>query len=282
MMKVLLTGASGFIGRNIANALAAAGHEVMSISRHHGVDFSHMQTAADWLPYLKGIDAIINCVGIIGETGGQRFDVLHSLAPSALFRACEREGVRRVLQISALGADETAFSAYHLSKRVADDFLRSLDMDWFILRPSLIYGRGGKSAALFMRLAALPIVPVIGDGRQTLQPIHISDVVATALRALTSATSRQTIDIVGGEVFTFTEWLQQMRRAQGLAPTRTVHIPLSLAAGASAIGRYINPIFQPENFRMLQSSHSFDVQPLTAFLGRTPKKVDSALFFSDI
>lgn len=280
-MKILLTGAGGFIGRNIATALELAGHQVTPVSRSHGIDFCHMRNLSDWLLHLEGIDAVINAVGIIGESGTQRFDALHRLAPIALFQACARLGIRRVVQISALGADETAFSAYHLSKRAADEGLRSLDLDWFVLRPSLIYGRGGKSAAMFMRLAALPLMAVIGDGQQQLQPIHISDVVATVLKSLTSTKPRQTIDIVGNETVTFTEWLQTMRHAQGLTRASVLRIPFPLAMAGAFLGRYVNPILQPENLRMLQTGYWADVGPLAQFLGRMPLAVESSLFFSD-
>jgi len=280
-MNILLTGANGFIGRNIAAALAAAGHQVTPVSRRHGLDFSRMITPAHWLPHLKHIDAVINCVGIIGEQGTQRFEPLHTLAPSALFRACSEARVRRVLQISALGADETAFSAYHLSKRAADDALRSLDLDWFVLRPSLIYGKGGKSAELFMRLARLPLIPVIGDGQQQLQPVHIADVVATVMHCLTSSETRKTLDILGTETVTFTEWLQWMRRAQGLPRAPAFHMPFQLAMMISRVARHFNPMLQPENLRMLQAGHSADVQPLVRFLGREPLVIEPGLFFAD-
>lgn len=279
-MNILLAGATGFIGSHLATALAAAGHRVKPASRTNGIDFGRMLAPADWLPHLEGVDAVINCVGIIGETGNQRFDTLHRLAPSALFHACSQAGVRRVLQISALGADETAFSAYHLSKRAADDSLRSLDLDWFVLRPSLVYGPGGKSTALFMRLAALPLIPIIGDGRQKLQPVHIGDVVDTALKCLASAQTRLTLDIVGCETFSFAEWLQAMRLAQGLPPARVLRIPLAMALAGARLGGCFNPILRPENVRMLQKGYWADVQPLARFLGRLPRKAEPHLFFS--
>lgn len=281
-MNILLTGASGFLGRNIAAALVASGHPVTPASRSKGVDFCHMLSPADWLPQLEGIDAVINCVGIIGESGNQRFESLHTLAPSALFLACAQAGVRRVVQISALGADEAAFSAYHLSKRAADDVLRGLNLDWFVLRPSLIYGRGGKSADLFMRLATLPLIPVIGDGQQALQPVHISDVVATVLQSLTSSKVRQTLDIVGTETITFVEWLQTMRQAQGLPRARPFHVPFALATALTHIGRHFSPMLQPENLRMLQTGYLADFRPLVRFLGRMPLATEAHLFFSDV
>ena len=280
-MNILLTGASGFIGRNIAATLTAAGHRITPVSRRHGIDFGHMQNSTDWLPHLKGIDAVINAVGIIAESGTQRFESVHTLAPIALFRACHHAGIRRVLQISALGADETAFSAYHLSKRAADDVLRSLDLDWFVLRPSLIYGRGGKSADLFMRLATLPLIPVIGNGLQALQPVHITDVVATVMHSLTPTPSQQTLDIIGRDTITFVEWLQQMREAQGLSRARVIHTPFPVAMALAHLGRHFNPLLHPDNLRMLQASYRADIQPLVQFLGRIPLSVEPTLFFTD-
>ncbi len=281
-MNILLTGASGFIGRNIAAALTAAGHQIKPVSRRHGADFARMLTPAHWRSHLEDVDAVINSVGIIGERGTQRFETLHTLAPTALFRACAGAGIRRVLQISALGADETAFSVYHRSKRAADDVLRGLDLDWFVLRPSLIYGRGGKSARLFMRLAALPLIPVIGDGQQKLQPVHISDVISTVMHSLVSTQPRQTLDIVGTETFTFAEWLQRMREAQGRSRAPVFHVPFPLAMALTRIGRYFNPILQPENLSMLQTGYRADPEPLARFLGRRPLAAEARLFFSDI
>jgi uncharacterized protein YbjT (DUF2867 family) len=279
-VNVLLAGAAGFFGRHIAAALAAAGHRVTPVSRRCGIDFRRLLAPAPWAPHLDGIDAVINSVGIIGESGSQRFETLHTLAPVALFRACAQAGVRRVVQISALGADATAFSAFHRSKRAADEVLRDLDLDWFVLRPSLVYGRGGGSASLFMRLAGLPRIPVIGNGQQKLQPIHISDVVTTVLRSLTTPETRRTLDLVGPEIVTFAEWLQRMRVAQGRPRAPLFPVPYALAMALAHVAGPFVPILQPENLRMLQAGCHADVGPLIRFLGRAPQRAVSGLFFS--
>lgn len=281
-MNVLLTGASGFIGRNLTMALTAQGHTVRPVSRRHGLDMSRLLSPADWCPHLDGIDAVVNAAGIISETRSQRFDLLHTLAPVALFGACAQRGVRRVVQISALGADDTAFSAYHLSKRAADEALLRLDVNGCVLRPSLIYGRGGTSAALLLHVAALPLVPVLEAGGQRLQPVHISDVVATALRALTGPPTRQPLDIVGPQTLTFADWMQTLRAAQGLSPGRLLHLPYRVALAACRLAQHLLPLAAPDNLRMLQhQGYLADGAAAQQFLGRALRRPEAHLQFED-
>ncbi len=280
-MKILLTGASGFIGRQLVALLARDGHEIVALSRRHGVDISAMDAAEDWMPWLAGVDAAINAVGIIGETCGQRFDALHAAAPRALFDACRQAGVRRVIQLSALGADETAFSAYHLSKKAADDHLRGLQLDWFVLRPSLIHGRGGTSAELFLRLARLPALAVIGDGRQGLQPVHIADVTATVRACLTAPRARLTLDIVGNETVEYVNWLQRLRLAQGGAPAPVLKVPVWLAMAGAWLGQPLSPMLRPENIRMLVKGYRGDGAAWRKFMGRKALDINPALLAAD-
>ncbi len=149
-MRILITGASGFIGSSLTQALSQR-HEVVACVRDPkslersgcavetvSMDFSSHKSVEDWLPLLKNMDGVINAVGIIRETRQQTFAQVHRQVPCSLFEACQRAGVQRVIQISALGADEAAFSEYHLSKRAADDCLRQQALDWVIVRPSLV------------------------------------------------------------------------------------------------------------------------------------------------
>lgn len=272
-MKILLTGASGFIGRHIGSVLTAAGHEVVAGSRSAGMDFNQLTRPADWQAYLQGVDVVINSVGIITERPGQSFSTLHYQAPVALFRACVEVGVKRVIHISALGADERAITPYQFTKKAADDVLRSLPLDWFVLRPSLVYGEGGKSAALFHRMASLPVIPVIAQGEQLIQPVHIDDLVETVMKCAITEQAGLTIDVVGPKAMTFAAWLQQLRLKSGKAVTTTLSMPFRVAMFVAPLLRYVMPLLSIDNLRMLEQGNTADVQPLVDFLGRMPRDI---------
>lgn len=279
--KVLLTGASGFIGRHLQAALVAAGHTVVPVSRRHGMDLAGLTSASRWRPHLAGVDQVVQAAGIIGETCRQTFDLLHVQAPLALFEACVETGVKRVVQLSALGADAGAFSAYHRSKFTADEALRRLPIDSFVVRPSLVYGDAdddqdggaGTSSALFRRLARWPRLPVVGDGRQAIQPIRLGDLVQTVMCCLHAQPAGRTLDAVGPEAITFADWLQRLRAVQGLPPARLLHVPPALVHALMRAGAPFSPMLRVDNLRMLQAGNVADVAPLAAFLGRMPEAV---------
>ncbi len=273
-MKILLTGASGFVGLHIMRALKASGHQVIEATRSYGFDYTQMTSKEDWLPHLKDIDAVVNSVGIIVENGQQTFSALHYKAPVALFSACLELKNIRIVQISALGADKDAFTDYQLSKKSADDLLRSLPLEWFVLRPSLIYGEGGTSVETFKRMAALPILPLIDGGKQLVQPVHISDVTNTVLTCLTSSKINQTIDVVGPQPVRFKNWLQMIRTAQGKHPAIVLPIPPKISLIFAHLMKRFIPLMHPDNIRMLQKGNHSDATPLRDFIGYLPIDIE--------
>ncbi len=273
--KVLLAGATGFIGRALDGQLQQAGYVVNPLARSLGQDYNQMLSAADWMPYLDGIDAVINAIGIIGESHQQRFGILHHQGPAALFAASADAGVQRVIQISALGADEQAFTPYQLSKRAADDYLRTLSLDWFVLRPSLVYGEASRSLKLFRRLARLPVLPLPDGGVQQVQPIHLDDLTDCVLKCLSSERVNLTLDLVGPRPIRFVDWLSFLRCQQGGGRTRVLDVSPTLAVKVAQLVHHVLPLAHPDNLWMLQQGNVADAQPLTQFLGHPPVDVTS-------
>lgn len=283
-MVVLLTGASGFIGRHLAQALVAARHEVVCAVRNPAqrtdmpmrsvqADFTRDVDAATWLPRLEGIDVVINAVGIIREQGAQRFDVLHERVPCALFAACAQSEVRLVVQISALGADEHAQSRYHLSKKRADDMLVGLPVHSVIVQPSLVFGPGGTSTRMFTTLASLPVIGLPGAGLQQIQPVHIDDVVnaivALLARPLPSATR---VALVGPKRMTLRCFLTILRRRLGLRRELFLPLPMRLMRAVAALGaRLSSSLLDPETLQMLERGNTASPAQIAALLGREPR-----------
>ncbi len=224
-MQILLTGASGFIGQHFLAALLAEGHQIIGCVRHVepwqvrfpevkwlNCDYTRDKNPQVWLPRLTGIDVVINAVGIIREKRGQSFGDLHTHTPIALFKAAEQMGIRKIVQISALGADENAESVYHLSKRAADKALLALDVEAVILYPSIVIGRGGGSTTLFSAMAALPWMPIIGQGEQQLQPILIEYFKACLLALLQNwPRGGQRLELVSAQPITFLQLMVFIR-----------------------------------------------------------------------
>jgi uncharacterized protein YbjT (DUF2867 family) len=284
---VLVLGASGFIGSRLADTLAARGHEVLRgvrrpRGRHDvGVDFARDRDERVWLPRLAGVDVVVNAVGILSESPGNTFAALHEEAPRALFRACASAGVGKVVQLSALGADAEAKSRYHVSKRTADRLLASLPLRSVIVQPSLVFGPGGASAALFSRLAALPVVPVPGEGRQCVQPIHVDDLVETLVAVVErDDCDGQRIDAVGPRPVSLHGWLAAIRMQFGLPPARFVPVPMPwvrLAARLAPPGALLDS----ESLAMLERGNVGSPGAVAALLGHAPRPVEAFIPYAE-
>ena len=271
-MNILLTGATGFIGHHILHALEQQNHHVTACCRSPEklvfrsentrtlqLDYADMMKEIDWLPYLKNIDVVINCVGIIVEAKQQTFQTLHTQVPTALFKAAEQAAVKKVIQISALGADQNAQSAYHLSKKYADDALKALSMDWYVLQPSIVYGDGAQSMALFHALAALPVHALIDGGDQLMQPVHVSDLVETIIQCLKpDSKACITLPLVGPKAISFKNLLEQLRQRLGKKPAVTFSLPGGLAQRSVFMGKWLGePTFNAENIDQIMTVKNF-------------------------
>lgn len=278
-MRVLIAGASGFVGRSLAARLERAGHQVVRAVRRPeragdiAIDYSADVDVARLAAQLQGIDAAVNAIGILVETRGQPFRRLHTEGPRALFEACARAGVRRVIQVSALGA-AAGDTPYFASKRAADEFLmRYAALSWQVVRPALIYGDDGASARMFRLLASVPFVFLPAGGRQKVQPVHIDDVAECIMRLLDPGVpNRQCVDLVGAEPVTFREMLRTYRAAMGFAPALAIHVPgILVRVAAAALGWIPGMVLNRDTWKMLEEGNTGDPSATTKLLGHEPR-----------
>lgn len=241
--RVLLCGGHGFIGRYLACALRRDGWQVRVASRRSvpALDYGSAVQADDWLPWLEGVDAVVNAVGVLRDRVAQPMARIHDAAPRALFDACVQVGVRRVLQISALGIEDSD-SAYARSKRAADAHLLALNeagkLDGVVLRPSLVFGMQGESTRLFLRLAHLPVLALpraVVEAR--VQPLAVWDL-ADAVSALLAARVEQgLIELAGPRAMPLAAYIALLRKQTGRdRPARTVILPECLTHCSARLG----------------------------------------------
>jgi len=286
-MRVLLTGANGFIGRYLLSALIQAGHEVVPAVRRPEetdrllprpasirIDFNRVAGPADWAPHLARIDAVINCAGILQGRPGQSIDAIHARAPIALFQACAAAGIRHVIQISAISAEAGAGTGYAATKHAADAYLAGTGLDWVILRPSLVYAQdahGGTS--LFRAIAALPfLTPLPGDGRQQFQPIHMDDLTAAVVRILADPRVRRiTVDPVGPEPIPLRRLFADLRQWLGYRPVPALPIPMLLMRLAARVGDVVGGSLNTTALRQVEFGNIGPVEPFVAATGIRPR-----------
>ncbi len=291
-MNILITGASGFIGSHLVHALNDVGHTITACVRDTRAaqqrwpeinimqaDFTQDHDESDWIAHLNDIDIVINAVGIIRETGKQTFAALHTKAPCALFRASQKANVKHVIQISALGADETAFSQYHLSKKTADECLISLNSSWTIIMPSIVYGPGAKSMAFFKAIASLPVIPLIGSGNQPIQPIHIDDLTRGLLQLIKAETpNKLRIEMVGPKPITMKKIYIQLRNWLGMGKAKFLSVPYPVALLGGRVSGFLgNTPMTQEAIQMLHKGNTGNVAPFINQFGFTPMSFEDNL-----
>lgn len=241
---VLVLGARGFLGAHVVAALRRAGWRVLRGARdgaalqpdERRADVATMTTPEAWRPLLDGVDAVVNLAGILRERRGQRFETIHHRGPLALAQACVAAGVRRFVQVSALG--EEADGEFVASKHRFDRALLALPLDAVVLRPSVVYSTAGSygGTSLLRALAALPgVLPLPGHGRWRLQPLAAEDLAELVRRAL-AAPVHGAFEVGGPDALELRDYQRAWRRWLRLPEARAVHAPEALVTLAVRAG----------------------------------------------
>ena len=268
-MNILLLGGSGFIGRHLAARLRACGHQVQTPT-HKELDLRALDERAA-RACLRGQDAVVNAVGIMSRDA-DRLETVHHHAPAALAAWAREAGVARWLQVSALGADAWHPVAFLGSKGRGDEAVRA-QLATDIVRPSVVYGRGGKSCELFIRLANLPLIALPNGGRFDVQPVHVADVVQGLANLLTSSLPHGTVlNMTGSRSLTLAQYLNILRQTLHRKPAQHVlPIPLPLLRPVLPLAKlFSNGIVSLDSFTLLQQGSCADSQAFAELLGRPP------------
>jgi uncharacterized protein YbjT (DUF2867 family) len=226
--QIAVMGGSGFIGRYVVKHLAERG-EVLAVGGRHAANAKYLKLKGDvgqvglvniaidapedvLRAFLAGKDALVNCVGVLFESGPQKFDVVHHSAPAKLARLAREAGVERLVHISAIGADPRSSSAYARSKAAGEQAVMDAFPTATILRPSVVFGPEDDFFNRFAAMAMMsPFLPLIGGGETRFQPVYVGDIATAVVRVLDDpATAGRTYELGGPSVYTFRQLLELM------------------------------------------------------------------------
>jgi len=283
-MHVLVAGGNGFIGSHLVPELLADDHEVTVLARNPDTDavpdgveaVSGDITAYDSIESaVAGHDAVVNLVALSPlfkpKGGDEMHDEVHRHGTENLVRAAEAGGVDRFLQLSALGADPDGATAYIRAKGQAEAHVTDSDLDWTIIRPSVVFGEGGEFVSFTKKLKGMfapgvPIYPLPGGGKTRFQPIHVDDLVGMLAETLIhDAHVGETYELGGPENLTLREITNMVYDAEGKSIT-IVSVPMALAGVGLSVGGKI-PGFPmgADQYRSLQFDNTTADNDIDAF-----------------
>ena len=255
-MKVFVTGGTGFVGREVVSRLLTAGHKVRclvrkgaesKLSQYEALElFTGDVTEIDTLSgALEGCDAVIHLIGIIREFPGRgvTFERQHVEATTNIVNLTVESGIRRYLHMSANGASEEGETGYQTTKWQAEQLVCESGLDWTIFRPSIIFGRESEFVKMTVSMVkSLPVVPVIGSGRYEMQPVAVSQVADSFVRALDlPQTIGRTYHLAGPRPYSYLELLDAVSVALGKGSVHTIRQPLFLMRPAIKLLQSFQP-----------------------------------------
>ena len=295
---VTVFGGSGFVGTQAVRYLAKAGWRIRVAVRNPNLAYklrllgdvgqidvvqANLRNVPSLERALDGATVALNLVGLLYETGRQGFQAVHVMGAKNIAQVAKAKGVQRLVQMSALGADEHSPSKYGRTKAEAEIEVRAVYPGATVVRPSIVFGPGDGFFNKFAAMAQIsPALPLIGGGKTLFQPVYVGEVGQALARMVTDpATAGQTYELGGPGTFSFRELLEKM-----LAETDQrrflVPIPFPVATLLGKAGELTAFLMAPpvtsDQVELLKTDNVVSGQyPGLTDLGVTPTTLESLL-----
>ncbi|MCF6158215.1 MAG: complex I NDUFA9 subunit family protein [wastewater metagenome] len=287
-MKIFLTGSTGFVGGRILQDLMNNRYQVRCLIRQgsehkiepykdKGVEivYGDITNINSLQGNLGECDAVINLVGIIREfpRKGITFERLHYEGTANLIKTAQSQGIKRFIQMSALGARPHGKTQYQQTKFRAEEFVRNSGLDYTIFRPSIIFGPGDEFVNYFAgMLKTIQFVPVVGNGKYKIQPVARENVSMGFVKSIEQKNAvGKTFEVGGPEKFEFNRMIDIIGEVMCLPPYK-IHIPASLMSFMAELFDWIPsfPITTDQITMLLEDTvcnekvffEHFDIKPI--------------------
>jgi NADH dehydrogenase len=284
-VEIAVIGGTGFVGSHLIPTLTAAGHRVRAVSRSGQreddwaesviVRTGDVETGEGLDEAMAGVDAVVHLVAIPRETGGRSFEQVNVRGVARVLEAARQTGVRRFVHLSALGVTDDPKLRFLSSKWRGEALVRESELDWVVLRPSLLFGEGDGFFNLIKTTLTWwspGIVAIPGDGRTRFQPLSVEDLAIAIERSLTDADRAGSVYELGGpDYLTYAQIVDRVMAVTGKRRLK-LNMPIPLISALTAVTDRLLPIFpvshdqigslsQP-NFTDLDAfEHAFGVPP---------------------
>ncbi len=298
---VTIYGGSGFIGRYIVQRLAHRGwrirvavrrpNEALFVKTYGAVGqvepvFCNIRDDASVRAVMQGADAVVNCVGILVETGKNSFEAIHHQGAGRIARIATTEGVSTLVHLSAIGASEDALSEYARSKAAGEEAVLANFPSAHILRPAVVFGPEDQFFNRFARMCRFsPVLPIVG-GETRMQPVYVDDVAQAAVLAVEGQAPADVYELGGAEIHTLHELIGEMLKVTqrrrlvmnlpfwiGAVIGRTLDLAQTLS-----LGLFTNTVLTADQVQSLRNDTVVAAgMPGFAELGIDPVTVESVL-----
>jgi uncharacterized protein YbjT (DUF2867 family) len=284
MMKIMVLGGAGFIGRHAVSALKERGHNVVIGSRFaRGNDMRirvrlhENLVASSWQSIIAGFDVVLNCVGILRERVGESYDAVHRRAPAALAKACAAANIRFV-HVSALGLSANASSRFLRSKFAGEQAIAASGADFSIVRPSLLDGVDGFGSRWLRRVADWPIHCVPADAHGHIAALDVDELgeALAALCEMRASAEHREVELGGNAEVTLVELLKALRTLPS-APYLVIKVPALFVRLAAHVfdTLHVTPLSWGHVELMRRDNCPREAfSKLADLLGRNPKQID--------
>lgn len=287
--RILVTGATGKVGKQLVKALSMKGHEVVALCRRGADEIAGENIAvlladicrtADYEMSLKNIDTVVHAAAVTHTNKVEKYYEVNTHATAALIEACKKFCVKRFVFISTRAISEDG-GCYSKSKSIAERHVFESGLDWIVLRLGEVYGMFGNAGVdgLLKTIETLPFVPIIGSGEYALAPVHVDDAVATIVSAVEKQHLKQKLyTIAGPESFSFNQLVDCILRVKGIRRPR-VHIPLPAVRFLSALSSFVggDRFLVKDQLPRLICRKDSDITQTVHDLGVMPRRFEDAI-----
>lgn len=268
-MRLLVTGASGFIGSRFCEMALEAGHEVVALVRAGKTVSAATRVVHGSLPYdvpsaaWAGVNACVHAAAITTSAAAGESQAVNLEGTRFLLAQAKNAGIQRFVFISSQSAHENAVSAYGVTKREGEQLVRGSGLPHAILRPGLVFGPGEQGLFYRMRQSVrkLPVLPLLGGGKAAVQPIYVDDLCLAILKCLDLPTGENAeLNLGEPNAMTLRDFLQAIALAERGKAKAQLSVPLGPIKAVVSVGEKLRlplPI-SSDNLRGMQVVQTMD------------------------